>query len=246
MFKKIVNLFLSHFGYKFSKINQREDIIKLTRHIVKKKNPTIFDIGTHEGETLDKFREIFPNAYFHCFEPIEISFNKLYKNYACKNIRLNNLALGRKKQKKLFYQYKKIDTSSFYLVNKKNKWLDIASKIANIEKSKFLERKYKVPIIKLDDYVRENKIKFIDILKIDTQGYELEILKGSLNAIKNKKINCIILEIILSDTYNKNFSFYEIEKILVRKNYRLYANDNYGNLRQDPNYQMNLLYYLDR
>ena len=72
-----------------------------------------------------------------------------------------------------------------------------------------------MPIIKLDDYVRENKIKFIDILKIDTQGYELEILKGSLNAIKNKKINCIILEIILSDTYNKNFSFYEIEKISI-------------------------------
>ena len=81
------------------------------------------------------------------------------------------------------------------------------------------EKKFEVSISKLDEYTKKNKIKFIDILKIDTQGYELEILKGSLNLIENKKINCIILEIILSDTYNQNFSFFDIETFIFARNY---------------------------
>lgn len=235
---------LSHFGYKFSKINRREDLLKLTKYIIKKKTPVIFDVGTHSGQTIDRFLKLYPNANLYCFEPVKESFEKLTKKYTDRNIYLNNFALGSKKQKKLFYQYKKIDTSSFFSVNKKNKWLEIASQRANVDKSNFLEKKFEVSISKLDEYTKKNKIKFIDILKIDTQGYELEILKGSLNLIENKKINCIILEIILSDTYNQNFSFFDIEKILIKNNYRLYANDNYGNLKQDPNYQMNLLYCL--
>lgn len=246
MLKKTINLILSRFGYKFSRINQREDILTLTKYIIKKKTPIIFDIGTHKGETLKKFKKLYPSAILHCFEPIKLSFEELIKKYSSKNVFFNNFALGSRTQKKLFYQYKKADTSSFFSVNKKNKWLKIASARANVDKSKFLERKYKVSISKLDEYTKKNKIKFIDILKIDTQGYELEVLKGSLKLIKNKKINCIILEIILSNTYNKNFTFFDIEKILITNNYRLYANDNYGNLKQDPNYQMNLLYYLNK
>ena len=70
-------------------------------------------------------------------------------------------------------------------------------------------------------------------------------MKGSLNKIKNNKIKVIILEIIFSDTYNKKIStFYEIEKILIKNHYKFYANDSFGNLREDANYQMNLLYTL--
>lgn len=43
-------------------------------------------------------------------------------------------------------------------------------------------------MIKFDDYYNEKlKNKTIDLLKIDVEGYELEVIRGSLNSIKNTR-----------------------------------------------------------
>lgn len=46
----------------------------------------------------------------------------------------------------------------------------------------------------IDNIMKEEKIKVIDYLKIDTEGAELFILKGAKKALKNKKINFIQVE----------------------------------------------------
>ena len=50
----------------------------------------------------------------------------------------------------------------------------------------FLKKKI-VKTITLDKYLNENKIKNIDLIKIDTEGHEFEILKGLKENIKNVK-----------------------------------------------------------
>ena len=47
----------------------------------------------------------------------------------------------------------------------------------------------------------------IDILKIDTQGYEDEVLSGATHLIKNKKIKFIEVEIMFDEVYTKTMSF---------------------------------------
>lgn len=37
----------------------------------------------------------------------------------------------------------------------------------------------KVPVIRLDDYLREQAIDSVYLMKIDVQGFELEVLKGA-------------------------------------------------------------------
>ena len=44
--------------------------------------------------------------------------------------------------------------------------------------------------------------KSIDLLKIDVEGYELQVLKGSTECLKNKKIQFIYLETGLDDRFN--------------------------------------------
>jgi hypothetical protein len=61
--------------------------------------------------------------------------------------------------------------------------------------------------------LKKNKIKKIDLLKIDTQGSELDIIKGCGNYLK--KILIIEIELIFNDIYNKN-TISEIEKILSK------------------------------
>ena len=42
-----------------------------------KKISTIFDVGAHEGQSALKFREAFPLATIHCFEPVSVQYEKL-------------------------------------------------------------------------------------------------------------------------------------------------------------------------
>ena len=97
----------------------------------------------------------------------------------------------------------------------------------------------------IDNYMNKNKINRIDIIKIDTQGYEPKILDGAINSLKSKKINSIILEIIISDIYKSNVSFFEIEKNLIKNGYKLVSLDDHGNLFNKSIFQLNAIYAIN-
>ena len=55
--------------------------------------------------------------------------------------------------------------------------------------------KYKVKTITLDNFTKKNKIKYIDILKIDVDGHEQQLLQGAKNTLKNNKVKTLLIEI---------------------------------------------------
>ena len=65
------------------------------------------------------------------------------------------------------------------------------------------------PII---DFIEKKKIEFIDLLKIDTEGYELNVLKGLIRY--NKKVKLIYFEHHYDDMIIKNYKFKDIHKLL--------------------------------
>ena len=70
----------------------------------------------------------------------------------------------------------------------------------------------------LDNYIYQNKIQFIDILKIDTEGFEFEVLKG---VTKNfKKIKFIYFEHHYDDMIKKNYTFSDIHNLLEKNNFK--------------------------
>ena len=77
-------------------------------------------------------------------------------------------------------------------------WLKKRSKQENINQNEYMKEKKVVSVKTVDNYALDKKIKFIDILKIDTQGYENKVLEGSKNLLENKKIHYIQLELIFS------------------------------------------------
>jgi FkbM family methyltransferase len=180
------------------------------------KNPIIFDVGANEGQSIKRFKSIFPKSIIHSFEPIKECYEKIIKIYDKKNIFINNYALGNKDCEKFFYINKNTTTSSFFKINNKYKELVNSDRINMSVKTK---------IRTIDGYVALNKIRKIDILKIDTQGYELNILKGAKKSLLNK-IKFIELELTLADYYKKKVNFYEIDKILSENNFILYDMEN--------------------
>lgn len=52
-----------------------------------------------------------------------------------------------------------------------------------------------VPTIRLDTFCQQNSVSNIDLLKLDTQGFELHILRGAERLLKSKSIRLIYLEV---------------------------------------------------
>ncbi|MBA3680096.1 MAG: FkbM family methyltransferase [Bacteroidetes bacterium] len=79
----------------------------------------------------------------------------------------------------------------------------------------------KVETTTIDAVIKEQNIKAIDYLKIDTQGTELEILKGAENSLRDKKINVIKTEFAFIPLYKDQPTFTEIDLYLKGFGYKL-------------------------
>ena len=190
------------------------------------KNPIIFDVGGNKGQSIEKYLKIFEKPIIHSFEPVKTEFDYMYKKFKNnKNIFLNNFALGDKTEEKEFNVTAKTSTSSFNKINLATDWLKVRSQQNNVSKEGYVTSVQKVNVIKLDDYRKDNNISVIDLVKIDTQGYEDKVLEGSLNSIKTNKIKAIVTEIIFDNTYSRYFSFSDIEKFIIPYNFRMVGID---------------------
>lgn len=174
-----------------------------------KKNPVIIDVGANEGQSIKRFDLIFNNCVIHSFEPIKKCFDKIVENYPSKKFIKNNYALSNKNSNKIFFINKHSYTSGFNRINKSYDQLHEKDKIIN---------NIKVKTIKLDTYINLNKIK-----KIDTQGHELDVLKGAKNSLKKNIFYFVEVEIILCNYYIKKINLHEIDRIMCKNNFDLFS-----------------------
>jgi len=213
--KKLIN----KFGYNLSRINKKIDPIdfdNLLTEKIEKKNPIIFDIGGNIGQSISRFKKNFNDPIIHSFEPNKNVFDIMVNNFKNdKKVFCNNYALGDKNEEKNFNITNMSGKSSFYKVNPDTSRIKIEKYKPSILKTE------KVKIIKLDDYIEEKKIDYVDFMKIDAQLYEDKILQGSLKSLQNNRIKILQVEIIFNDYYEKFFTFSDIEKYLIPNNYRM-------------------------
>jgi FkbM family methyltransferase len=127
----------------------------------------MFDVGCRSDSEFINF-----SGEVHYFDPVE-SFIETLKNQTILNKKsyFNNFGLG--SENKELYYYPRYQ--SFYdRVN---------SCVISDDSNKIL-----LHIKKGKDYVIDNNIQNIDFLKIDTEGYELEVLQGFDDFLENIKI----------------------------------------------------------
>ena len=164
------------------------------------------------------------------------------------NVFLNNIGIGEKNTKRNFYSAAKSETSSFIKISNNTKWIKTRSKEFNTSIQNYSKVIDETPVESIDNYCRKNSINYIDILKIDTQGYEEKVLIGTQNFLKNNKISIIETELILDDVYEEHVSFFQIEKYLITNNYRLVAVKPmiYNNLYEGNIFVVDLIYTLNK
>ncbi len=209
MIKKLIKFLLYKLGYRISKYNPNlDDSLKFL--FKEKKNLVIFDIGANTGQSIERFNNLFNDPLVYSFEPNKKSYDILKNKYKDKKNYIFNFAFGDQIENKKFNINLWDQTSSFYEIN--NKYHTLRGNKTLIKEN--------VPVDTLDNFTKNKQINNIDILKIDTQMYEEKILLGGSEILNN--IKCIELEIFLENYYNKKSSFYNIEKILNKYNFKLF------------------------
>jgi FkbM family methyltransferase len=141
------------------------------------------------------------------FEPLKYSFKILNLIFLYKKINLFNLALG-KIHMNSFINYSKV-------FNKHHEELLSGMAEASIN-NQFQNNKIdKIKIVRGDSIL--NKYSDVDLIKIDTEGYEFQVLQGLSKTVKN---NLPILLIEIEKRHSKNFL--QTFLFLKKNNYKLY------------------------
>lgn len=209
----------------------------------------LFDVGAHNGESIERFKKIFPNSTIYSFEPIKKLSEELKKKYQSSNIKIFNYALDSTESIKNFNIYKKTKSSSLNKIVNKN-WLKEKKEyfkknqeinILNMQQDKDYEVQ-EVETIKLDKFLlKNNEIDEIDLLKIDVQGSEEEVLKGCDSALKNQKIKVIEAEVYIGELYHSD-QILKMNQILDKYDYKIIAIDKASNLLAGRYYYFNTLF----
>ena len=219
MIQKIILWGLSLFDYSYQK--------KWIKFLKKNKYndfKILIDIGAHKGESIKLFSKNFIIKKIISFEASPINFEFLKKEidenkqeYNNTEIVLENIALGAENKIIEFNQFNESSSSTIKDINKESKYYKRKFRLINFLNNKKTFQKIKIKVLKLKDYIEKNNIKKIDFIKIDTEGYEFEILLGLENKIK--LVDIIMFEHHYDNMIKKGYTFENINKLLIKNNF---------------------------
>tara|TARA_B100001248_G_C27267133_1_gene401266 strand:+ start:154 stop:834 length:681 start_codon:yes stop_codon:yes gene_type:complete len=198
--------------YKYVDKFLMNDFSEIILKILKKdyEKITIFDVGCYQGNfsrALKKNLKIHADFYLFDANP----------NLTIKDFDYVKLAFSNSEGTKNFYlnTFFPASGSSLNTIHLEDKLWNFTRKLitGNIRKNfKILEVKTDT----IDNYCKKNKIDSIEILKIDTEGSEIEVLEGAVEMLD--KTNIILVEVL---DKRKKFKekYHNVVKILKKHNF---------------------------
>ncbi len=200
---------------------------KISNFLLKKKFKKLnimFDIGAHKGESIEYFNKYLEIDQIYSFEASPLSFNilknklpKLKSNFKNTKFNIENLAVGSNNGKKYLKHINESSSSTIKDINISSKYFKKKKRLLGLNDQNFF-KKLLVNQVSIDSYMKIKNIDKIDFLKIDTEGYEYEIIKGALKNLKNIKL--ILFEHHYDDMIKKGYKFSDINSFLKKNNFK--------------------------
>jgi FkbM family methyltransferase len=174
---------------------------------------TILDIGANEGQFAQKISFAFPHVRLLCFEPLKESFERLVKNVGhIQNAEFYHFALGA--------------TESRMSINK-NEYSPSSSLLdmLDLHKSNFnfavAVEAEEIEIRRLDD-IEITPLEHPLLIKIDVQGYEMNVIKGGPKIINSADV--VIIETSYYPLYKDQPLFDDIYKYFINHGFQFAGN----------------------
>lgn len=189
--------------------------VRIFTDLIKKIN-VFFDVGANIGYYSLLAASINSRLNVIAFEPFHDACQALKLNIAYngfRNILIEVIALSDEPGNATFYYSIHKDFPEYkYQLGGKNSLVELKDRQYG---------KTEVTAMTLDDYAGQHGVEEVDLIKMDTEATEYFILKGAETLIK--KCKPIILCEVLTGTNEE-----EMEKLLLRLDYRFYRVENKG------------------
>lgn len=165
---------------------------------------TVFDVGANIGQSTLTYSEWFPLARIFSFEPVLTTFAQLERNVKkLKHVNVYQYGLGNKAEKSQIHIH-----------------CDHSQNSIKYAGGSLTE---KIKLTTLDKFCTQNKIDDVDFLKIDTEGFEMEVLQGSSQLLKQQKIGLIFLETSMEHHFGQFVPLNEIFTYLSKFGYEFFG-----------------------
>ena len=238
--KKFLNDLIGITGYQVKKkkylYDPNKNLIKSIKHFQIK---SIIDVGANRGQFAQR---VFKNNFdgnIISFEPLKEEHESLNKLSSKKeNWQVaKRCALGNKNEVKKFYISGNSESSSLLKILQKHTDLRPESKTIKTEK---------INVERLDNFKKEiSKLKKNLLLKIDTQGSEIDVLKGASKVIKD--IKCLFIEVSLVSLYKNQKLWLDIIKYMEKLNFNVWSIDQLlRNKNTGQTYQLDIFFYKNK
>lgn len=158
----------------------------------------IFDVGAHEGGYAQMVSPL--GAVINCFEPNPKTFEVLSRRFQKNpNIHVHSLGLSEEDGTATIYDRGNEEGSQHASIYE--------SVITDIHRQEVVSSD--IRLMSLDHFVADHGITHIDLLKIDTEGHELSVLKGATDCLANNLIDIIQFEFnemnVISGVFLRDF-----------------------------------------
>jgi FkbM family methyltransferase len=192
----------------------------LEKHI--KPSMVVFDIGANIGELtvhMAKLTGLYGRIY--AFEPAPTLLKRLWENITINRVdqivRVHDVALSTENGKAMF---------SFAEIDMENQGMGSLVNTNN----HVVSQELMVKTIRMDDFVRHEALKRIDLIKVDIQGGEIDFIKGALHTLSELEPD-IVIEVSPSDLACLGKKPEDLIRLLEDIGYKCYLFDSSGAFR---------------
>jgi FkbM family methyltransferase len=150
---------------------------------------TVFDVGANRGAYTDLVLKLLPDAQVHAFEPNPAVYEQLKTRFASEpRVRCLRLALGAYEGRAVLYGI------AGEPANSSLSGLSSLTKRDLRDRGHSMDAVAEVEVGTADSYCKQNGITRIDLLKLDTEGHELDVLAGAEGILQSGTVNAVQFE----------------------------------------------------
>lgn len=203
-------------GFQLSRINTLERQIDKGefRWLQEMNIQTVLDVGANTGQFVALISKILPDAKIYSFEPLKECYEILKKmENSNHNLKTFNIALGNKSGEETIFKNEFTPSSSILMLKE-------------LHKSTFPHTEhFSEEIIQVKDLDSiKDKIQWVHktLMKIDVQGFEINVLRGADASLDD--IYIIIIETLFVDLYENQTQFDDVYSFLTERNFSYKGN----------------------